>query len=74
MIDKAPRIDIFQAIERKLAAMLFLSDPGAEGLLDDPTPRPLEPAGELIDLVRQGGGNMSRNHPRVHDTLAAIDN
>ena len=59
MVDDAPGINVCQRHQRQASVFLLLIDPGGEGLLDDPTGRPLQPFGEPVDLLASGSGTFA---------------
>jgi len=66
MTDNAAGIDIGKRFERQPAALLFLIDPGCEGLLDDPAPGPFEASRQLIHLFSERQRHMCRDDPGFH--------
>ncbi len=79
MIDNPARINIGHRLDRPGAPRFFLIDPGHQGLLHYPTPRPLKPRRKLIHLFRQGQWNVGgkdlgvQGAPRDWKSIVSIE-
>src|SRR5690625_7453209 len=65
MVDDMTGIHIGQSLTGQAAALLFLIEPGGQGLLDDPVPGTLQAIGNFIDALSQFNGDMRSEERRV---------
>jgi hypothetical protein len=65
MINHPARIDILESFERHPVTLLFLINPGREGLLHHPTARAFEPRGHRLNLFRERNRDVRSQHLRL---------
>jgi len=66
MLDNPTCRDLSKRLERLAPPFLSETDIGFNRFLDEPSPRPVNPTGEAIQLLRQFRRQVRRHDPGCH--------